>query len=128
MTPARWHGPWMRLSCALLLATAQLACVADLKADDQRARANFDKRYRADNKPANAAGDQKKGLAHLAELAPQADVSFDAIAGSPRWISSRESFLSGPNGLGKGISANAHRGIDRADVHKPIKAFLNEHR
>src|SRR2546429_2231234 len=127
MTFASRHRPSVGLSCTLLLAIAQLAFVAGLKADDQRALANFDKRHRADYKPENVGGDQQKGLAHLADLAPEAKVSFDAIVGSPRWISSRDSFLSGPNGLGKGISRNAHRGIDAGDVHKAVKAFLNEH-
>ena len=110
-----------------MLATAHLLQIASLKADPNLALANFDKRHRADNKPENVGGDQQKGLAHLADLAPEAKVSFDAIVGSPRWISSRDSFLSGPNGLGKGISRNAHRGIDAGDVHKAVKAFLNEH-
>src|SRR6266513_3636171 len=128
MTPASWHGQWVRLSWVLLLATAQFLQPGAVNADEHPAGLpNFDKRPRANNIVAPAVGDQRKGLAHLVELAREAVVSFDAIAGSPRWISASDSFLSGPNGVGKGISPNAHRGIDAADIHKPIKAFLNEH-
>jgi len=67
----------MRLSCALLLATSQPAYVAELKADDAVKLDNFDKRHRAENNPVNLVGDQRKGLAHLAELASEASVSFD---------------------------------------------------
>src|SRR3954466_14013066 len=128
MTFPRRHRPSVRLSCALLLAVAPLLCVAPLKAhDNPAALGNFDKRHRSQNKPENAVGNQQKGLAHLAELAPEAKMSSDAVTRSPRWISSRENFLSGPNALDKGISRNAHRGIDAADVHKPVKAFPDEH-
>src|SRR5256885_6066391 len=110
MTSAHWHRPRIGSSCLLLIAIALLQAMASVKADDNPpALRNFDKRHRADSKPANAVGDQRKGLAHLAELAPEANVSLDPITGSPRWISARESFLSGGNGLGKGISPNAHR-------------------
>lgn len=69
----------------------------------------------------------QKAATHLAELLPGATIQFDPIVGSPKWISSRDGFLSGRNGVGKAITPQAHRGIHPADPHSAIKAFLNEH-
>lgn len=67
-------------------------------------------------------GDQAAAVTHLKERVPGASVEFHRVAGSPRWISAREGFLSGPTELE--ILRQGDLGLAKDDPHRAIKAFL----
>lgn len=69
----------------------------------------------------------RAALAHLKSLLPDAEVDFDELVGSPKWISSRRGFLTGTNGAGGGISAGALAKFGTNDPYRVTKAFLSEH-
>src|SRR6266850_1015346 len=111
------------LAAALLLSSGLSCCAAQGAPHLDLSSLNLDKR----TGQTDAAGPRKQGLAHLLELAPETDVDFDPFVGTPKWIYNRHGFLSGPDATGKAISLKARQGIAPDDVHKAIKAFLNEH-
>src|SRR4051812_13127328 len=119
------HG-WKVFAAAMLTAT-QFFLPTRSSGAEHSDLPNFDKRTSRSNFDVRKSQDRQKALAHLIELVPEVKVDFETVVGSPKWISSPEGFLSGPNGAGKGISPDAQRGIKPGDVHKPVKAFLNEH-
>src|SRR5256885_11585214 len=98
-----WLYPLLRF--ALVFGLGILSLTATLRAAEEKLP-NLDKRARKTQKELAEA--RRQGLDHLAELAPEAQVDFEPITGSPRWISSREGFLSGPDGSGKAITLKAH--------------------
>ena len=65
--------------------------------------------------------------ARLKELVPDVKVDRDKLLGVPRLISARRGFLSGPNGIGKGVSATQLNALPTADTHRVVKAFVNEY-
>src|SRR6185436_17138981 len=91
---------------------------------DLRPLPNFDKRRdpRAE-KPELPPGKAAAANA-LHERVPGLHISVDPVLGAPAFISSREGFLSGPAGQGKGIQIAAAAGNH---PHGPLRAFLNEH-
>src|ERR1043166_3658096 len=84
---------------------------------------NFDKRVRAEPNAAELA-QREQGKVHLHAQLPSAEVSFDALLDSPKFIRARAGFLTGPNGQGLSVSARA---ISSNDPYGPVKSFLNEH-
>ncbi len=125
MTPLAVYSHLHRLT--LIWGIASFLTVTRLGAGEHFDQPNFDRRARTPQTDLRSTADHRKGLEHLAELAPEARVDFDPVVGNPRWISAPGSFLSGLNGVGKAISDGGHRGVDAADPHKAMKAFLNEH-
>lgn len=71
---------------------------------------------------------QSNAVVNLRARLPQAAVQFDLLTGSPKLILARDGFLSGKNGLGRGVSAAAVRAFAPGDPLLPTKAFLQEHR
>jgi hypothetical protein len=71
--------------------------------------------------------ERSRGEENLRARLPQADVSHHEITGGPKWISTRDGFLSGKNGEGRGIPAAARRAQAADDRHAAVKAFVNEH-
>ena len=70
---------------------------------------------------------QAAAVSRLQARVPGAKVERDALLGTPKFICSTTGFLTGPNGEGKGVSAEAARAVPANDPHRAIKAFLNEH-
>src|SRR5262245_52057084 len=87
---------------------------------------NFDKRKAGDK--AMLAEDKAAAVVSLHARIAGVKVDFDYITGSPKMISAATGFLSGPNGKGKGISAEAADAFAVDDPHRAVKAFLKEHR
>jgi uncharacterized repeat protein (TIGR01451 family) len=87
---------------------------------------DYDKRSAAAMTPAENAR-RAQGLAHAKGLLDSTSVSFDELLGTPKFILSRDGFLTGPNGQGRGVSKAAAQGFAANDPDLPIKAFLNEH-
>ena len=101
---------------------------------------NFDKRTAAAPAPALAgvlpagqtsatrwSAPQQQAISVLRDRVPRLTVDRHALLGSPRDISAREGFLTGPDGAGGAISADYLAAIPAGDRFRPIKAFLNEH-
>lgn len=88
---------------------------------------NFDQRTDINAQPAAPSLDHRAALANLKTRLPDAQVDFDELLGSPKWISSPHGFLTGPNGSGGGISTKALSEFSSTDSNRVTKAFLREH-
>ena len=86
---------------------------------------NFDKR--SGGAAAVAAGERRAPMAQLSAQIHGARIDFDEVVGTPKWIASTESYLSGPGGNGKGISAGMRARFPANDPYRTLKAFLAEH-
>lgn len=73
-------------------------------------------------RPAQAAARER-----LRQRVPRLRTDFDPIRLSPHFVASPESFLTGPGGRGKGVSADYGRRGRGGDPHWPVKAFVDEH-
>ncbi|MEO6036146.1 MAG: M36 family metallopeptidase, partial [Verrucomicrobiota bacterium] len=107
------------LGCAAPCAVAQVAPASG-------PLPNVDKRVDGQNRPALIAGKKQEALASLRDRAPELEADIDPVLKSPTFISSAKGFLTGPDGAGGIISANAAKAIPENDPHRSIKAFLNE--
>jgi hypothetical protein len=58
---------------------------------------------------------------------PTLQLHTDSLLGTPRLLSAQKGFLTGPGGVGNGLSADALASIPQADPNRTLKAFLNEH-
>src|SRR5215211_4661246 len=88
---------------------------------------NFDRRAeKPDRAPAVPEASYSAAAARLATRVPRVIVTQDEITGTPKWIASPGGFLTGPNGQGKAVPAQALRGLEQ-DPYRAIKGFLNEH-
>ena len=60
---------------------------------------------------------------------PELELERHEIVGSPKWVSARDGFLTGRNGVGRGAGANftAAAGLRADDPHRVAKSFVNEH-
>ncbi|HKX63147.1 MAG TPA: M36 family metallopeptidase, partial [Verrucomicrobiae bacterium] len=58
---------------------------------------------------------------------PQAQVERDALLGSPRWISLREGFLTGPDGEGGAVTRLFRARHQNNDPHRAVKSFVDEY-
>lgn len=84
---------------------------------------NFEKRNPA---PATANGSaQRAAVAQLAGRVPGAAMT---VSDRVRHVGSTRSFLTGPDGVGRGVSAAFAGGIPANDPDRALKGFLNEHR
>src|SRR6185436_4204774 len=57
-----------------------------------------------------------------------AKIDLDEILGTPKWVRSERSVLSGPNGRGRGVPTRAAAPFATNDSHRAAKGFLREHR
>jgi len=88
---------------------------------------NFDTRESSPAPKEADAAQQQAGLAHIKGQLPSAVVDFDERLSTPRFVRSRDGFLTGPNGQGRTVSAKSMQGIAPGDPHAAIKGFLTEH-
>lgn len=89
---------------------------------------NFDKRKQV-ARPAVTVADPAKANARavLQSRVPGLKLSTDGVLGTPRLLTARRGFLTGPDGQGGAISQPFLSGVNATDPHRVIKAFLNEH-
>jgi len=85
---------------------------------------NFDRR---DPSGPRGLGAQGQPVEKLKQRVRGLEVEFDRVTGAPKWVRSREEFLSGAKGQGRAISAQVAQGFAVDDPHRAIKAFLKEH-
>lgn len=88
---------------------------------------NVDKRLQGRDGAALAA-DKKEALNSLRAGIPGLKTQIDPLLNAPVYFSASKGFLSGPNGSGRGISADAAKNIPENDPQRAVKAFLNDHR
>src|SRR3954466_7614208 len=74
-----------------------------------------------------ASPEKKAAIARLKTAVPGTQLSFNEKLGTPSWLGSPKSFLTGPQGVGKGVSQAQADRFGKDDPDRPIKAFLNEH-
>lgn len=90
--------------------------------------ANYDAR---ESMPVKAALSPKPGQraaeAALKQLVPGLEVSRNTLIGTPRFISARNGFLTGPQGTGRALSEKSLLAVSPSDPHRALKAFINEH-
>ena len=58
---------------------------------------------------------------------PELQLERHPIVGSPRWISARDGFLTGPDGRGRGAADFTAAGLAANDPHRVVKSFVREH-
>jgi uncharacterized repeat protein (TIGR01451 family) len=87
---------------------------------------NFDKRAGAGGGGDSMDHGQKAALGRLQARIPDVKVTWDQVAGTPKWIASSGGFLTGPNGQGQGVTAGT-AALPAEEPHRAVKAFLNEH-
>ncbi|HEY6167430.1 MAG TPA: hypothetical protein VI454_05285, partial [Verrucomicrobiae bacterium] len=114
-----------RLALGGLLFVSMPAAWAFRHADHEELP-NFEKRVPAAPTAAESAA-KENAAAELGRRVAGVKVHTDSILGVPRWVGSTEGFLSGPKGMGKGISAAGVRAVPANDPHRTIKAFVHEH-
>ncbi len=85
---------------------------------------NFDQRLTAPVPPTGS----NTAVARLRTEIPDAQVHFDAIVGSPRWVTSPSGFLTGPGGTGAAISPATLSQFATGDSNRIVRAFLQQHR
>jgi len=117
----------------LLFATTCLAFALGVShsfaqvAPKQPPLSNVDKRVDG-KKAAQLSPAREAALANLRGRLPGLKAEIDPVLKSPNYLSSSKGFLSGPDGKGRGISADVAKGFSQDDPHRAIKGFLNEHR
>jgi hypothetical protein len=89
---------------------------------------NFDKRTQVARPAVTVANPAKPNDRTLLQSrVPSLKLSTDNVLGTPRLLTARRGFLTGPQGQGGAISQAALSAVPATDPHRVIKAFLNEH-
>ncbi|MDB6123972.1 MAG: hypothetical protein JWQ71_2965 [Pedosphaera sp.] len=88
---------------------------------------NFDKRGGLSRKAALPSTNNAAALTQLKTDLPDVQVDFDETIGTPKLISSKRGFLTGPEGTGRGVPPNTLSRYSKSDPYRIPKAFLAEH-
>jgi uncharacterized repeat protein (TIGR01451 family) len=118
-------GP-IALALAGCLAFACNTAQAQFRSSGPQELPDFDSRTPAAPK-SQRLSERQSGQAKLASQLPSAEVAFDPLLDSPKFIRSRDGFLTGPDGQGRSVSTATLKALPLSDPYRPIKAFLNEH-
>src|ERR1041385_8969862 len=113
--------------CVALLATGLSAALA-FQAQKDPGLPNFDSRQGGADRAARQDPAHRTAAAQLRARLPEVQVDLDDITGSPKRVTARRGFVTGPKGEGGGVSTNAAREFAPAYPHRATKAFLKEHR
>jgi uncharacterized repeat protein (TIGR01451 family) len=125
--PARILGMLMRRIVVVLVVSwlASCATMFAVRAPERPMLPDFDKRLLLAPQADPQAALKQEGVATLHERLPTAKVDFDPLLGSPKFIHASDGFLSGPDGIGKGIPAEALQAFPADDPFRPVKAFIH---
>lgn len=118
-------------ACALLATLAPTAVRAQSHRD-HATLPNLDRRHAAALPLAasNAAGGvaaRQEAATALRGRVKNLRIEFDALLGTPAFVGSVQSLLTGPGGRGGAISDAALDRFSDGDPHRVVKAFLDEH-
>lgn len=123
---------WAACAClSLTTATAQQAPIrASLPNVDRRplaqAKAPALLRANANLQGLGTPQAASDAMLRLREFVPDVVVDLDPIVGTPRLVSSRDSFLTDRNGVGGAVSAETLSVYPPTDPHRVFKAFLDD--
>jgi uncharacterized repeat protein (TIGR01451 family) len=121
----------MRRILVVVLVGSWLASSATMfavRAPDRPMLPDFDKRLLLAPQADPQAALKREGVAALHERLPTAKVDFDPLLGSPNFIHATDGFLTGPNGAGKGVSAEALQAFPADDPFRAVKAFIHSNK
>lgn len=89
---------------------------------------NFDRRLaHLSKQEAELAPDKAVAADELRQRVPGLRIDVDRLLGTPNYLASSQSFLSGPGGQGGSISSATANAFAADDPHRALKAFLQEH-
>jgi uncharacterized repeat protein (TIGR01451 family) len=88
--------------------------------------ANVDVRTSAAHRSAPSAS-RDAGASKLKQSVPGVEVTYDSLLGTPKFVRTRDGFLTGPDGTGRGVTALAKSSAYRGEADRPVKLFLDEH-
>lgn len=88
--------------------------------------AEIDVRKTAPAAPALIAA-RNQSVSALSQQVPGVQVDFDKLLGSPKFVRSRDGFLTGSNGVGGGVSAVAGANAYLGESDRGLRLFLDEH-
>ena len=111
---------------AACLAGAGTPAFGQFRATERPKLPDFDTRAPAASKSERVT-ERQSGQSHLTEQLPSVVVDFDPLFDSPKFIRSRDGFLTGPNGQGRALPALTAKAVVSNEPYQPLKAFLNEH-
>ena len=77
--------------------------------------------------PGTVAPEHAAAVDGLKSRVPLLEVKRSKVLGAPVFFSSRESFLTGPDGQGLAVSEVSAAAFGKNDPHRAVKAFLQEH-
>src|SRR5437016_1104843 len=95
-------GSAAKVLAGVALAGFAAGAYAQVRPAHQSETPDFDQRAAAAKSPERLA-QRDTGVSGLKHLLSGADVSFDRLTDSPRFIHSRTGFLTGPNGVGLAV-------------------------
>ena len=98
-------------------------------ADHQDSLPNFDRRKERQNfVPARASRPERAAAeSRLRGRLPELQTEWHEVVGSPKWVSARQGFLTGKNGIGRGGPARLAATVPAGDPHRVLKSFVDEH-
>jgi len=114
------------LLTAVLLLDGRHAATAFQKPDNP-GLPNFDQRSRTGAAAKAADARHQAAVAQLKAQVREVTIELHPVLGTPKWVAGPNGFLSGRNGVGRGISPVSAAGF-AGDPHRITKAFLKEHK
>src|SRR5205809_4370559 len=118
---ARKHIKFCRAAMGLLV-LAGLLPVHGIPPRSRPRLEDFDKRARIADKQLPES--KREGLQHLKELAPNAQVDWDPVLGTPHWVRAERGFLTDKGGSGKAVPKAVADRLPLTDPDRALKGFL----
>ncbi len=115
----------MLAACALTAPVFVPVARAQLRPTHREDIPNFDRRATAQAAGAEIT-QRDQAAARLRAQLTGADINFDPLLGSPKFIHVRGGFLTGPNGQGRAVSGPGLATVSADDPYRAVKGFLNE--
>src|SRR5215213_7934248 len=113
-------------ACIVLLLLLALIPAWGVLPVKKRQLEDFDKRSHLAEK--RLPESKKEASRRLMQMAPDMQVDWDPVLGTPHWVRNEKGFLTEKGGVGKAVSKAVADQIPVADPDRSLKAFLNEHK
>src|SRR5262249_33340503 len=115
----------LKTTCAIVALSCLSSTWAILPASNEPLP-NYDKRKLAPQALVAAPNpDKEAARAAIEARVPEVKISTDKVLGTPRMITARRGFLTGPQGQGGAVSEGFLQAIPSSDPHRLVKAFMN---
>ncbi|MDB6035014.1 MAG: hypothetical protein JWM16_5352 [Verrucomicrobiales bacterium] len=113
------HPRWLSGPILLLLSST---CFVQAGRPGQETLPDIERRSPHSTRPDAAQAAEK-----LRGRLPHAVVDWAPITSSPQWVGTRDGFLTGPDGKGRGVTDVFRARQRNDDPHRAVKAFVDEH-